>query len=391
MAEAAPNGERQRECMVIGVLAAQGIASDLAEGLAEDLPPELRERFDGVEWRAEVTLAPPVEPTATSRELVETVRRHLLSEGWDLGIGLTELPLRAGHRPVSAHASATHGVGLVSVPALGAVRLRRRLRSAVLHVVEGLLGESVGRGGQRDGREARMGDRLRELGSPLGRARVRDDGTIRFAGATLRGNARLLFGMIRANRPLQLVARLSGALLAALGTAAVALASSNFWSLADGMGWPRLILLMLASVVMIVVALVLAHGLWERAITPVARERVMLFNLATVATLSLGVAALYLALFVINLVGGAALIPPSQFEVNIHHDASVGAYLKLAWLVASLATVGGALGSLIESDDAVRAATYASHPDVRTEDARDEATAADDDSADERPGDRVAD
>jgi hypothetical protein len=379
----------KRDCMVVGVLAAQGIARDLADDLAEDLPTALRDRFDGAQWRAEVTVTPPVEPTATSRELVEAVRRHLLSEGWDLGIGLTDLPLRAGHRPVSAHASATHGVGLVSVPALGAVRLRRRLRSAVLHVVDGLLGEAVGRGAGRSGRDARMSGRLRELASPLGRARGADDGTIRFAGATLRGNARLLLGMIRANRPLQLLARLSGALLGALGTAAVALASSNFWSLADGMSWARLILLTLASVVLIVVALVLAHGLWERAVSPVARERVMLFNFATVATLSLGVAALYLALFVIDLAAAAALIPPSQFTSNIRHDAGLDSYVKLAWLVASLATVGGALGSLVESDDAVRAATYGSHADARTE-AGEDAGAADGASPDERAGDRVA-
>jgi hypothetical protein len=390
MAEAAADGNRQPERMVIGVLAAQGIARDLAEDLAEDLPAALGERFDGAEWRAEVGVAPPAEPTATSRDLVEAVRRHLLSEGWDLGIGLTELPLRAGRRPVSAHASATHGVGLVSVPALGAVRLRRRLRSAVEHLVEGLLGESVGRDGGRAGGDARMGGRLRELASPLGRARGADDGTIRFAGATLRGNVRLLVGMLRANRPLQLIARLSGALLGALGTAAVALASSNLWSLADGMSWPRLIALMVASVVVIVVALVLAHGLWERAVSPLARERVMLFNFATVATLSLGVAALYLALFMINLAAAGTLIPPSVFESNVQHAAGVGAYLKLAWLVASLATVGGALGSLVESDDAVRAATYATHPDARTE-AGEDATTADGDSADERGRNRVAD
>jgi hypothetical protein len=78
------------------------------------------------------------------------------------------------------------------------------------------------------------------------------------------------------------------------------------------------------------------------------------------------------------------------FESNVQHAAGVGSYLKLAWLVASLATVGGALGSLVESDDAVSAATYATHPDARTE-AGDDANAADGDSADERGRDRVAD
>jgi hypothetical protein len=359
MAGASPSGDERRGRLVVGILAAPGIARDLADDLGDDLPRELGERFPDIEWRAEVAPAPPAEPTATSRELVDTVRRRLLSRRWDIGVGLTDLPLRAGRRPVSAHASATHGVGLVSVPALGAVGLRRRLRRAVA-----------------------------ELASPLGRARVREDGTVRFVSATLRGNLRLLVGMIRANRPLQLIARLSGALVAALGTAAVALASSNFWTLADGMGWLRLVLLTLASVAVIVVALVLAHGLWERAEHPAARERVVLFNLATVVTLGLGVAALYVALLVADLAAGATLIPPSQFESNVRHPVGAAEYVKLAWLTASVATVGGALGSLVESDDAVRAATYASHADARTEaEAEDE---GDDDSAHERAGDRVA-
>jgi hypothetical protein len=82
-----------------------------------------------------------------------------------MGVGLTELPLRAGRRPVTAHASATHGVGLLSVPALGARNLQRLLLTAVLHLIEGLLGESVG-GGRADdpGRRARIARRLGELG-----------------------------------------------------------------------------------------------------------------------------------------------------------------------------------------------------------------------------------
>ena len=40
------------------------------------------------------------------------------------------------------------------------------------------------------------------------------------------------------------------------------------------------------------------------------------------------------------------------------HDATVRDYLVLAWLVASAATVGGALGSGLESEESIRAATY---------------------------------
>jgi hypothetical protein len=74
----------------------------------------------------------------------------------------------------------------------------------------------------------------------------------------------------------------------------------------------------------------------------------------------------------------------------VGHAVGVDGYLRLAWLVASLATVGGALGSLVESDDAVREATYASHADARTE-AGEADDPAGDASADERAGDSVAD
>jgi uncharacterized membrane protein len=322
-----------------------------------------------VRWAAELGESGPAEPSANSRDLVEAVRRQLLERDWDLGIGLTNLPLRAGRRPVSAHANATHHVGLVSIPALGAVRRERRLKEAVARVVDGLLGEAVSGPAAAGGgaRNARMAARLRELGSPIGRAKVRDDGTIRFVGAVLRGNLRLLVGMVRANEPSRIITRLSRALVAALGTGAFALATADVWVLATGMGWPRLIALALASVVVTCLALVLAHGLWERAHDPVARERVVLFNLATVATVALGVLALWGALFAGSAIGGVGLIPPGIFEDQLGRSVGVGEYLKLFVLIATLATIGGALGSMIESDLAVRDAAYTSQPDSRTE------------------------
>jgi hypothetical protein len=260
-------------------------------------------------------------------------------------------------------------VGLLSVPALGARSVPGRAMQAVLNLVEGLLGEEVGQRRRRGetGRAHRLRRRLDELRSPLGRTRAEQDGTIAFVGATLRGNLRLLVGMVRANQPARVIARLSRALAVSLGTAAYAMTSSSIWMLSHGMAWPRLALLGAASVVTLCVVLVLAHGLWERRSGQDDREAVVLFNLATSATLGLAVLTLYASLIVLSVVAGAALIPPTVYQGNVGQSPAFADYLKLGCLAATVATVAGALGSLIESDEAVREAAYRHHADARTE------------------------
>jgi uncharacterized membrane protein len=363
----------EADVLTVGVLVAHDTSRALADELAQGLPDALGAHFPEIDWRTEVHEVASAEPTATSHELLGAVRSHLLDKGWGLAVGLTALPLLAGHRPVTAYASAAQSVGLVSIPALGAVGLRRRLTTTVRHLIEGLLGESV-RGSEHDagdGRHGRMGARLRELASPLAHKRVRDDGTLRFAGAVLRGNLRLLVGMVRANQPATVVTRLSGAMVGALGTGTYAVVSSTIWSLADALSLPRLLALALLSVTLTCVVLVVAHHLWERAPSHAARERVVLFNLTTALTLGLGVMSLYIGLFVIFAVAAGVFLPPHHLAANIGHDASVGDYLQLAWFSASIAIVGGALGSLVESDEAVRDAAYRAHADRRIDEATD--------------------
>jgi hypothetical protein len=347
--------------ITIGLLAAHD-DRDLADALAADLPRALHEHVgDGSRWATEVRAVDPADATATAPELVDAVRRQLLDGGWQLGIGLTTLPLRVARRPVAAHVSASHGVGLVSVPALGAVHRRERLRDAAAEIVAGLLGESgtdarTARGRER--RRTRMAARSAELADPAATADAESDGTLRFAGSVVRGNLRLLIGMIAANRPTRVMGRLSRAATAALGTGAYALSSSNIWTLADESSWPRLLAVALLSIAIILVALVVAHGLWERRDDAAARERVALFNIVTTVTLAIGVASLYLALFVVMTLAAAIVIPPAAFDQQVGHPPNAWDMARLGWLVASIATVGGALGSLLESDSAIREAIY---------------------------------
>jgi hypothetical protein len=179
-----------------------------------------------------------------------------------------------------------------------------------------------------------------------------------FTARVLSGNLRLLLGMVRANQPWRLASGLSRALTAALATGVFALVTPDIWRLGDALGWLRLSAIAVGSVAAITIALIAGAGLWEHTSHPGARKQVTLFNLATAATVVLGVLFLYAALLLLALLTAPVLVPAQLLEQGTGHAVRIGDYVELAWLTGSLATLGGALGAGLESDESVRAAAY---------------------------------
>jgi hypothetical protein len=348
----------------LGLIVSPAIDPMAAEAIRDELEAALAERYPEVGWRIDLARDALAPPPVHLTELVAAARDRLLAEDWDLAVAITELPLSLSRRPLLSHASRTHGVALVSVPALGVLHRQRRLRSALVDAVATLIGD---RSEERPGRRspaARLGveRRLAELASD-----VDDDpeaqGVI-FLARVISGNLRLLAGMVGANHPWRLVSRLWRAMLGAVAALAFALVQVELWPIATSLNPIRLAIPALGSIAAATAGLILAHRLWERAPEPRVREQVALFNLATTATVVFGVTALYISVFVISLIGAAVLIEPSYFAKAIGQDhVNFWDYLRLAWLASSLGTIGGALGATLETDEAVREAAYAYRPE----------------------------
>jgi hypothetical protein len=351
--------------VVVGVIAAPGVCAELAEALLPDLAERIAARVRGVRWDVRCVADPLVERPADLSRLVSAARRRALAEGWQLAVCITDLPLQTARRPVVAHASMTHGVAVLSLPALGPVAVARRALEAIVRLVAALLGDGDPADPDSDSggnvhRQSLLTRRAREIGR-----RVELDGYgFGLVAGVVTGNLRLLLGMLRANRPWRLVLRLSDALVAALAAAVLALVTGDVWRIADGLGPLRLSLVTLGSIVAVVLSLIVGAGLWERAPPGTsAHEQIVLFNVVTVTTVVIGVLSLYLALFVLTSVGTLLLVPGKTFASVVGHSVGIGGQLKLGWLACSIAAVGGALGAGLESDEAVREAAYGYQPD----------------------------
>ncbi len=318
----------------VGLVADPAAPTKIARRMSDLSPPDGEERDA---WDTEVvsepfTIGSEDVDTAVAR-LQDQARRH----NWDLVVGLTELPLHDddGHY-LLVEVDPQRRTAVLSLPALGGLRMHARTRAAVRELVSGMADPTA----------------EEEQRVPLPRRS---------------GRWRLLFGMVLANRPWLLVPGLKSALVAALATGAIATINSTVWLLADSLSWWRLVVATIASVVLVVAWLVIDGELWDRPDddSPEARERSRLYNTSTLVTLTTGVLFCYLALYVVNLIWALFVLDPAVMGGYLHASLGYGDLFVLAWFVASAATVGGGLGTGLEADEAIRAATYSKREEER--------------------------
>lgn len=335
----------------VGLLADPGAPTDLARSLVPDLSAVLAEQVDEtIEWVVSAdTCEVPLDEQGRV-PLESLAREQRARQEWDVVIVVTDLPRRLGTRPVATVVSDRARSGLVSLPGLGAVGVRRRAQRAVVHLVHALSGHA------RHARGRRPVDIPRW--SPLRHVEGEDDTGAHLALVGLRGRLRLLAGMVRDNRPWRLVPYLSTATAAAAATGAYAIVTTTFWTMATSLSPLRLLLISVVAIIAMATWLITYNHLWDRPPDQDARAEAVLYNAATAITMIIGVTCMYVLLYLAGLLAALALIDPGYFSAQLQRPISIGTYLKLVWLASSVGIVAGALGSSLESEEAVRNATY---------------------------------
>lgn len=345
----------------VGVLCDPDFPNQVADHLADELPKHVGQQLGSDEqWDFQVVCDPLAAGRSNGEEILQAAGDQRRQHEWDYAVCLTDLPLRLDGAPVLAAVGIDEGVGVVSLPALGGVQPYRRAHQMVLQVLDEILGATA-ESEQRPETQRRRGlhSRMTELLAPIRRENPnRHSIGVRYRATRTRGRLRLLSGMVRGNAPWRLVFGMSSALAAAIATSAFGLSSSTIWQISHRLDPGRQALGAVGSIALLVIWLIAAHHLWERAHQSPDRELRALYNTSTVLTLTIGVACLWAGLFVINLGLATFLVPSSLLASMVSSQVTFGTYVSLAWGFTTMGVVAGALGSSLETDQAVRQAAY---------------------------------
>lgn len=318
----------------VGLVADPASPTEVARRMTDLVPPL---GADATGWDIDLVSEPFTLGSEDVDVALARLRAHADRNGWDVVIGVTELPLRDDDdRYLLAAIDPRRQAAVLSLPALGGFRVRKRARSAV----RGLVND------------------MAEPATP-------EERRLPLPGLSARG--RVLLGMVIANRPWLLAAGLKSALVAALATGAVATIEPTVWQIADSLSGWRLAVATVASIAVVIAWIVIDGKLWDRPEddSPWARERSRLYNTSTLLTLTIGVVICYLALYVVNLAWALFVLDPALMGDSLDRRPDYGDLFVLTWFVASAATLGGALGTGLESDEAIRAAAYSKREEER--------------------------
>lgn len=365
------------EKVIVGLVPAPELPEVIARRLVDSLPDLFTQFFDSeVEWHAEVIVDSVAGAADSVEEIINEAERLKELHNWTYAICLTDLPIFSGKNIVLADANPSTSVAQISLPAFGAFPMKKRVRRAIIQMIAelyyGSLEDDSIRMAQKDigPLSQRKQRRLHSIllkpfsFSPIRRTEAPEDMkgiSVRFLIAPkLNGTLRILLGMTYANRPWTIMPSLKNVVAIAFATGAYGLIFTTLWQLSASYNIYRFLGLNLAAITSMVLWILLSHNLWETPHGTNDPRIRRLYNSTTIITLAVSVLIYYAVLFILFLIAVTVFVPPSLYgdATGLEGKVNVVNFLRLAWLVTSVATLAGAIGAGMENGDRVRNVTY---------------------------------
>lgn len=364
----------------VALITAPGLAKRLGDDLKEELPAMLSYYIsEEYEWHVELHEDPLTGGTNNSTEVLESALKRKDNAGWDYAVALTDLPLFEEEKPIVAEVFKDRDVALISFPGFGAVPMHKRVREAILQLMNEIhfgssdadREEAQQRIRSKDNRyddlknkksTRLVGKRMMEIVSPMKRETPGEsdpDIVVRFTlKSRITGLMRVVSGMVYANRPWEMFAAFGKILVIAFTTGAYAFVFGTLWQLNTTYSIERAVLMMIFSILALTIWIIMGHGLWEKKSEQSTNFIRNLYNATTFFTLLISVVMYYVILFTMFLIWTLFLQPPAQLEIYTSEPVGLATYLYTSWIGASISTIIGALGSFFENKEVVLNSTY---------------------------------
>ncbi|WP_084007212.1 hypothetical protein [Salisediminibacterium beveridgei] len=380
--------------LTLGLLTAPELPEEIIDKMKGSLPKLLKQYVDeNVEWTIRTLTDPLSGSEGYSKEIMNELEKVKDRENWDLIISVTDLPIFFQRRLIVSDADVKKNIAYISIPALGAAPIKKRVREAVIQLTD-----EMHHGAASEDREEREGEhsggkadlvekdrvnkssqdltkrRMTERISPIKRqsfARENSNVDVRYlVESRVSGFIRMISGMVLANRPWTIFPAFKKVLATAFATGAYGLIFPNLWLLSNSYSMTRLITMMAVAITAMVAWIIVVHHLWEEKHDNHSRYLANLYNAVTALTLGIGVLFYYVMLYGIFLITVVLFIPPSMLEYELGRAVGPGIFFVIAWLVTSVATLVGAIGAGLESENTILKATYGHRQQIRWQQAK---------------------
>lgn len=366
------------EQLVVGIVAAPGIANKLSHKMVHDLPDLLSKYISSqYKWKIEVVVDALTGSAEDAEKAYQKTEDYLDRYNWNYIISLTDLPLFHDNESVIAvDINEENGASMISIPAYGWRPLTKRLEKTivtVIHEINVQFSDHAQNGtAEKDDEERQKEYRDIFPFSNLRKIRTFADEThtmhIRYIVASkISGNLRLLSGMTFANNPLRLMQSMNSVIAIAFTTGASGMIFSTMWQLGNTFSAGRLTMLSLFAIIGMIAWIILAHNLWESTKHSANHKITRLYNMTTLTTLGTSVLIYYIVLVLIYIIAALILLPSGFLgrQLELKHAAPFSLYIFIAWFAASISTIAGAIGAGMRNEKLVRESTYGSRQQMR--------------------------
>jgi len=364
------------ESLTVGIISAPNLPAYIADDLKHEVSDFLSDSIDGnVSWTIESLVDPLIGVAENTNQIIGKVVKIKEEYDWKYAICLTDLPLFSGKHLVIADANIENSVARISIPVFGFMPMRKRINKAFIQ----MMGELYYRYSPKDSFATdvvQMKPFLKKdkyhpiknskqtslsLTKRIDTSAEQEKSDVRYIikSRTI-GRLRVLLGMTFANRPWSALFSFNKLITLSFATGSYISIFPTPWRLSIAFSTERFIALMILAILGTIIWVIFSHDLWEKP-TEKGRKRWRdLYNGTTFITLGVIIVSNYILLFIIFLAAIAIFVPPSLFEAwtGMENEPTPKYYFALVWLITSLGTLAGAIGTGIEDQDKIRDITY---------------------------------